>query len=544
MVRRQDILGAVDTSDPVQQQIAAVHQHSWTVTPFSDAPMLVNKGVKQGDPVADATFMLIINGCIKKIREEALRLGCELKVPTRPGNILSDDTGEDTLVTEFAGFNNLTDISYIDDMNIIVTDCNPLNMIEKTHSMCRFARDTLAAAGFDINDKKNKTEVTLVLRGVGKSAARDEMVRRGWSFDIGTHRIKVVDEYKHIGIPHSFDNDAARTCAMAVNKLRQKTKENQKHILQSRVYTSEHKRKAVNICVASACYASAVWTPWSNNMIAKFDSAYMKMIRLAENKTYNPHVGKGLNDAQVRLLGRHVRVHDLLRLRRLQYLPRLLRDAPEILRSLVQSLATVKGSWTKAAVQDLHWAWANMEQLEELGDPLVSTTTWEAFLKEWPQAWKGLLRKLREKAEDGHTFYTDDIHQCNAVGSFDCTQCCTTFLSPQGLSLHMIKAHGHVSAGSYYARDNICSWCLRDCRSRPFLVQHLRVGHRRRGGQSCLHQMILHGCEPMTQEEMEEALEGDRALARYNKAKGLHVARPHTPYACSRASGPLRITMA
>eukprot|EP00929_Paragymnodinium_shiwhaense_P091268 TRINITY_DN51294_c0_g1_i3.p1 TRINITY_DN51294_c0_g1~~TRINITY_DN51294_c0_g1_i3.p1 ORF type:complete len:1277 (-),score=138.69 TRINITY_DN51294_c0_g1_i3:539-4315(-) len=539
MVRREDIVGALNSDDPVHQQIAAIHQHSWTVTPFSNAPLLVNRGVKQGDPVADATFMLIISKCIRTIRTEALRIGCELKVPHTAGNILSEDTHEDTMITTLAGHCDLTDISYIDDMNIIVTDRNPMEMIRKTHHMCCYAKNVLASAGFDINDKKNKTEVTLILRGAGKAAATEEMTKRGWAFDIGSHKIRVVDEYRHIGIPHSFNNDAARTCAMAVCKLRQRTRESQKHILQSRVYTSEHKRKAVNICVASACYASATWSPWSNNMIAKFGAAYMKMIRLAEGKTYNPHVGKSFTDEQVLLSGRHVRARDILRLRRLQYLPRLLREAPDVLKALVQALAGVEGSWTKAAVQDLHWAWTNMDQLEELGNPMASTTLWEAFLTEWPQAWKALLRKLREKAENGEALYSDDILTCSHAGSYDCTQCCTTFLTPQGLSLHMIKAHGHVAAGSFYARDHICSWCLRDCRSRPLLVQHLRVGHRRHGTASCLHQMILHGVEPMTQEEMERALEEDRALARHNRAKGLHVARPRTPYAGGRASGPL-----
>eukprot|EP00929_Paragymnodinium_shiwhaense_P023009 TRINITY_DN14510_c0_g1_i1.p1 TRINITY_DN14510_c0_g1~~TRINITY_DN14510_c0_g1_i1.p1 ORF type:complete len:1453 (+),score=255.34 TRINITY_DN14510_c0_g1_i1:1703-6061(+) len=540
-VRRRDIKAKADRSNPVMQQIVAGHEDTWVVTPHADSPHYSRKGVKQGDPVADATFLYILNGCLRRIRAAAQEMECCLMIPEEEGCLLTsrkeDDsegptskrtptTTKKTSRASGAKTLRLSDISFIDDICVMVVDRDPHEVLRKTNEMCKMVRDIVNEAGFRINDAPGKTEVAMLLRGEGSRKAKEELQDMDYQFNIGTHKIKVVEQYTHIGIPHSFDNEPGRVMTMVNNKMRTRIKDNQEHILKSKTYSLEQKQKAIDICVASACYASPAWTPMTDACIGKLNSSYMKMLRMASGCQYNPYTGIGYSDEQVRRMGNHIDLNDLLRLRRLQYLPRLLCHAPLILKMMVKYLASVDGSWTMLARQDLYWAWRNCKKLEELGNPMEGTETWEKYIASYPKAWKATLAQLRRQTMQGETCWEEKAGSFKVPGHYVCEECGKVCTTSQGLSLHAIRTHSRIALASFYARNAVCGWCQRDTGCRPRLLQHLRVGQERNYQEACLTKMVLHGFMPMTMEEHKEALRGDQLLAQANRRKGLHVARP------------------
>eukprot|EP00929_Paragymnodinium_shiwhaense_P046672 TRINITY_DN23751_c0_g1_i1.p1 TRINITY_DN23751_c0_g1~~TRINITY_DN23751_c0_g1_i1.p1 ORF type:complete len:862 (-),score=125.02 TRINITY_DN23751_c0_g1_i1:365-2950(-) len=555
-VRRADIKTKADCSDPVLQQIVAGHEDTWVVTPYADTPHYSRKGVKKGDPVADATFLYILNDCLHKIREATYGLDCCLVIPERGGSLFTKDNDDEEVPTTIAGTSRtsstrtsqtsgmrtsrLRDISFIDDICVMIVDKDPHEVLEKTRAMCRKVRDIVKESGFKINDAQGKTEVVLTLRGEGSRKAKEKLHDMDYQFDIGTHKIKVVEQYTHIGIPHAFANEPGRAMTMANNKMRARIRDNQEHILKSKIYSLQQKQKAIDICVASACYASAVWTPMTKACTRQLNSSYMRMLRMASGRQYNPYNGVGYSDEQVRRMDDYIDIHDLLRLRRLQYLPRLLCHAPDILRTMVKHLATVDGSWTQLVRQDLYWAWQNCTKLEELGNPMTGTKAWEEYIASYPAAWKATLAQLRSQAMKGETCWEGQAEGVSIPGHSECEECEKICTTPQGLSLHHIRAHRRIALASFYARNSVCDWCLRDAGSRPRLLQHLRTGQKINYGEACLTRMVLHGFMPMAREEHEEALHADRLLAQANKKQGLHVARPRRKGTRRRAAGPQR----
>ena len=78
--------------------------------------------------------------------------------------------------------------------------------------------------------------------------------------------------------------------------------------------------------------------------------------RLALRMPHSNPVLARHTDTQAWVAASRVPAEDQLRLRRLQYLPRLMSVAPPLLRCLLDLLAPLPSSWASLVQQDLQWA--------------------------------------------------------------------------------------------------------------------------------------------------------------------------------------------
>ena len=143
--------------------------------------------------------------------------------------------------------------------------------------------------------------------------------------------------------------------------------------------------------------------------------------------------------------------------------------------------------WTKLLSDDLvEMQRVLAPKLDELGDPLQNSQAWVAFMKEYPQAWKLLVRRYYDSngvlAESTTTpvFVDLTVPPRSGVEHMFVCHCCATdaarvFLTAQALAAHLANKHGHRrSAHLYIGSDMMCPACGRSFATKAKAVHHLQ----------------------------------------------------------------------
>eukprot|EP00929_Paragymnodinium_shiwhaense_P027849 TRINITY_DN16257_c0_g1_i1.p1 TRINITY_DN16257_c0_g1~~TRINITY_DN16257_c0_g1_i1.p1 ORF type:complete len:255 (+),score=19.28 TRINITY_DN16257_c0_g1_i1:656-1420(+) len=145
----------------------------------------------------------------------------------------------------------------------------------------------------------------------------------------------------------------------------------------------------------------------------------------------------------------------LLRTRRLQYLARVICDAPVVIPALVQQTAAIEGSWAKQIIEDLRWAQLWSCALPTLPDPRTSTIEWEMYTAENRKKWSRAVKALLDDVKNGHIPDSEDAVAeaipATESGEFLCAECGEVHTTLQGLNLHKKKIHRRTSSVRPYA---------------------------------------------------------------------------------------------
>eukprot|EP00929_Paragymnodinium_shiwhaense_P073979 TRINITY_DN37820_c0_g2_i1.p1 TRINITY_DN37820_c0_g2~~TRINITY_DN37820_c0_g2_i1.p1 ORF type:complete len:1803 (+),score=349.39 TRINITY_DN37820_c0_g2_i1:54-5462(+) len=542
-VNRSKLIGMLDLQDPVHRLVAVNHDNTWTTTIGSDFVATTNKGVKQGDPIADATFVMYIVPCLHAIARYAQQMGYQLNVASRNGQALHPGQA----IQEWV---QLTDISYIDDITAMICGDDADAIMNGVVDMCNAIHDIMQDYSFKLNVGKGKTEAVVRLCGRGSGKTKAALAKDGYVVSTKAGTLRIVDQYTHIGIVHAFENESNRVAAHVCRRMKMKAMEQDK-IFRSRVFKEEHKQKAMAICLASALYGAAVWPTMTRRNIRAIETEYMKMMRRAYGQKFNPkHNEEHIvcpNDRQVRLFTRQASVQEIIYLRMLMYWPRFLIKAPVVLRAMVQEVADRPFSWPARMREALEWAWMNSDRLSELPNPKDDTLPWETLATSHPAEWKKIVGLLGEQANDGHCLgqcEEDPQHQGpereeGEPQRWECQFCDEVYDNAQAAAMHMSTKHERVTWCSRMQKNQWCRWCFKDLGSRPRAVQHLKDSWSRRGYAGCAGQIKIWGLQPIGDDELVEALKADRELAKRNKARGLHPGRPEDKGRKHR-SGPVR----
>ena len=167
-----------------------------------------------------------------------------------------------------------------------------------------------------------------------------------------------------------------------------------------------------------------------------------------------------------------------MKAKRLQYLPRLLQNAPPPLLILLD----LAPSWRKALSADLLWIAERSSKLAEMPSPSEDPQAWIALVRAHPIAWRKIVAdalKPRPSGQNGQTHEppASDHDPCGPPASpWLCYNCGASFTTRRGLASHATHAHKRAGAASDCMHGTNCVACLREFHTRHRLTAHLIHG--------------------------------------------------------------------
>eukprot|EP00929_Paragymnodinium_shiwhaense_P077923 TRINITY_DN40255_c0_g1_i2.p1 TRINITY_DN40255_c0_g1~~TRINITY_DN40255_c0_g1_i2.p1 ORF type:complete len:877 (-),score=139.14 TRINITY_DN40255_c0_g1_i2:416-3046(-) len=527
--------------DPVHEITKAIHRSTWVITPYSDEPILTTSGVKQGDPVADAAFVMIASSAIKEIRAR-LGEGAFITFTLRSRSLL-DGGGEPLEEVDVA------ELTYVDDLMITVLATHPRDITEEIRWTTKVVKEEMKKAGLVLNFSKGKSEVVIHYRAKNSVEAKRELHEMNCKIEIDDEdALTATEMYKHLGSRHSSRTAATHHARAVVNKINEKEAE-YRSILKSSKFSNEVKKKIINITMASSLYAIHTVPYLSQAQESMIAKRYHTLLRTAFGEIHHDPAGMVLiTNSQVRALYNMPAVTTVIKLRRLGYLVRVLTRAPRSLRAIIQHNAAKtddEKSWAKTILRDLQWLHSHVSQLQELPDPEDDVSAWEDIIIANPAWWKEILQKVVDMDKEGvlPEEHGDDQREVRYDGeTWHCTRCDIVFSLKRAYCLHCVHRHDREHPAQRYARENgQCMWCGTTYGKRLGVLRHLTTGFNRRNAGSCLGQLLINEVPQLDDETVADLKMKDTALRKSNRRAGL-------PTECTgavhqTAMGPRRLSV-
>ena len=191
-----------------------------------------------------------------------------------------------------------------------------------------------------------------------------------------------------------------------------------------------------------------------------------------------------------------------------------------VVRAPVEPLRCLLGcgsvGWVELVVGDMrHLQASTGAALAELGDPVENAGAWLKFLRNYPQAWRGLVRRMCY--HDNPTYSQALKAKVGGIkgtlANKECPQCSEHFATARALAMHQRKVHGARSELRHFApRDGRCPVCLAKFSSRLRLIGHLCEKRVRGGRVPC--GAVLTPCMRISDPEIEAGDLEDRTARR------------------------------
>eukprot|EP00929_Paragymnodinium_shiwhaense_P027708 TRINITY_DN16201_c0_g1_i7.p1 TRINITY_DN16201_c0_g1~~TRINITY_DN16201_c0_g1_i7.p1 ORF type:complete len:1297 (-),score=210.55 TRINITY_DN16201_c0_g1_i7:240-3905(-) len=500
--------------------IQAAHEFTWLCPPTSDRPVRTVNGVNQGDPASDLAFVLVLQRAINELYDYLL--GEDLVVyilgsnPEGPLDLTGDRSNSEAI---------LNGTSFIDDMAIFIETTIAGQLLGAIDMVASNAASILRRHGFRPNFANGKTEATYVIRGQNARRVKADFFEMGYVLKTQAgDELRLVNSYKHLGTQHAFTAAASKVAKQAIDVFHSISTTIAKPMMANKHLDIKHKRLLVEVTLAKALYAVAVWPDLTACQHQRIENAYNGLIRHAADQHWKGR-RKPCRNAELEKLGFHS-LTTQMRTRRLLYLGRLTNKGPRVLwKMLLTNYAEDrKGTtWLARCIQDLSWIKKISRKLEELPEPTASLEQWHALIAGYPAAWRQIVKlahcEVRGTAEDWQAAADkeedDNMFACAACGIF--------YKGRQGLNLHLHKAHGRRAPARRYANsEHTCKVCNRTFPHRSRLIQHLSEGYSRRDAGSCLGQLAIHAAPTVAEEEAQRLDEEERQRKTNNRKKGLH----------------------
>ena len=293
------------------------------------------------------------------------------------------------------------------------------------------------------------------------------------------------------------------------------------------------KRQMVELLSSSRLfYKSHTWNPMSPKDAKPFICAHNKAIRTALGK-HNRTSSANVSDSSLATYDFPMAAQ-ILRRKRLLYLPRVLQNAPLELRAELQTLPVSPHSWKGIILEDLEWLADFSDDLTKLGSPRAEPARWEAYMVANKSRWRRIVKQATsevQKADAENELKVTDL-------SFSCIACGEAYDTPAGLRLHMTRYHDLLSLSTWYINDDcICPICLKSFHTATKLQDHLGANRV----SVCLKQCVIRNIPRLSREQVDTSLIKMAWERKSNRQKGFHPKYHIAPP--TRAQGPVEPMM-
>eukprot|EP00929_Paragymnodinium_shiwhaense_P045760 TRINITY_DN23332_c0_g2_i1.p1 TRINITY_DN23332_c0_g2~~TRINITY_DN23332_c0_g2_i1.p1 ORF type:complete len:1909 (-),score=337.49 TRINITY_DN23332_c0_g2_i1:271-5997(-) len=508
------LLAEAGSGTLIGEVINAMHSDTWTTTQFTDKVYKTKRGVKQGDPVSDAAFLLIFVDALNVMRLKLSEAGLSsiITVGRQPAR------GSEN-IQDVSEIQEMVEVSYMDDIVLAIPETGKETILQDAAEAMKIAEDTLQEYDFECNLAKGKTNLVVHTR---TKAIRDTIRNTGAKLNYsGDRYLEIVEDYKHVGVMHSSTSGGQKRVAGFVNKIKRGLQDHAA-IFRSKFISIKHKEKAADIVVAAAMYGTHVWEPPTESQLNRMTKAYNMLMRAAGGLKYRKdREDLAVNDGDMLRMTGKVPLRVLIRLRRLQYYARLVNNSPSTLRGLIAQNQDHDNSWAKQLISDMQWAKSWSTKLEKMDDPAKDMTSWQELVQCYPAQWKTILRGIMKDAQAGLVTDYEDSEKRKMQRDHVCITCQRVFKDAQALHLHAHQKHKRRSAVTRFAAAKKCGWCGKKYSSRYLLKRHLATGWKRRGPGSCMGQLKLHKSKELDEDEIKAIDEEERFERRKEKAAGM-----------------------
>eukprot|EP00929_Paragymnodinium_shiwhaense_P097639 TRINITY_DN59274_c0_g2_i1.p1 TRINITY_DN59274_c0_g2~~TRINITY_DN59274_c0_g2_i1.p1 ORF type:complete len:931 (+),score=141.90 TRINITY_DN59274_c0_g2_i1:281-3073(+) len=529
---RDDLEQAFDC-ETYNYMVRVMHQSTWMSVAHSDDVVRYERGVRQGDPISDVTFIATIDKAVARIRKAMREAGLSLQMMADPHaeDLQRPEYDNVVLGGEQSSIHEVCDISFVDDVQIYLTAQSAHELCNKIKWVTALADKEFTASGHSVNYAKGKTECILQLRGGGQREVREDMAVEDNCLLIEAggrmQRLRVVKAYKNLGNVQSFSSRTMQLASKAAEGLRAAYGTISASTLKSKSLPLKEKIRLLEIMLTKGLFGCESWPQLEPRHVAIIAAPYYKMMRQvvgedwhhgAEMATNEEVLGYGLASMMTQL-----------RIRRLRYLARYVAKAPLVLRILVTANADLydkKGGekcWIDIALDDLEWAWHNSDRLQDMPAPRANTKAWTDLIRRYPAEWKGILTKIYEAAKKGEIHDPDPTMEKKNGDAFQCEVCGKLCINAQALSLHMLGTHKiRAAARGFVDATNTCWVCGIKCPSRGRCMMHYRQGIIRSGSGSCFGQLLLRGAQPLDEEQIISLEDQERRRRGTMRRQGRH----------------------
>ena len=194
-----------------------------------------------------------------------------------------------------------------------------------------------------------------------------------------------------------------------------------------------------------------------------------------------------------------------------------------------------KLSWVQAVIIDMHVLFDNSGgKLQELGLPSENAEAWWAFIRDHPNAWAALVRRMHLSSMSFDEALVAK-HLAGHAGACVCKICSCCFSCDRALQSHIRRKHNKVSDVSRFVGQSLrCCVCRTLFSTRTRLVAHLS-DKRCRGSRSFNCRDVLQSgfVQQACEQEFTQAHLSDRDLRKQARKRGL--TQPHAIFPAKRA---------
>ena len=328
-VQSPDALQRAAVGAHLRALVQQAHEATWITVQGIPWPASTSSGSKAGDPLGDVFFIFLMTRIVHEIEARLASEDLLYRLPCHPGPFghALDSTSDPLAV--------VSQVSYMDDLLLAATDPSPAGILAKAKRTASVAFSVIVAHGMRPNFSKGKSEVAFWVSGLGVSAFRSEVFLLG-TIGIpvegrGIVPLCVTRTYKHMGAVVTPE-------LRMLPELKSRASSTRAAFLQLRtqLFTAgalTHKVKASlsdSLLLSRLFYGAESWQeltgPEAHLITATLVAIDRAILRMS-NVGMVPELRT--TDAQVQAASGRPALRTYLRGRRLLYLRRFLRLAPQ-----------------------------------------------------------------------------------------------------------------------------------------------------------------------------------------------------------------------
>ena len=365
--------------------------------------------------------------------------------------------------------------------------------------------------GLRLNLSKGKTEAVVHYRGPNAAQLRRARFLEHFShLEVpGKEPLRIVTQYVHLGISFAQDCDIKTDVTTKIGKATAAYRSLHRPLFGNKRIPIAVRLKLLESLVPPILfYGAGRWPLFPMQLCTRLSAVITRSQRQIIGNGY--WIEGSLSDQALRARWKIPELALRLAKHRLLFLLQLRHHGPAILwECLTAEDGCTSCSWLTAVRQALRWFFSmqNAESMPDLTCESIVRWAFEAPATIPKSIRRAVHRHLMQEftahqvvqahrdlrsmcLSYGVVFENVTVSQASPLISFDCSECCKSFSTVQGLNAHRWKQHQTISIERQFVFSSTCLCCHRCFWTAQRLQQHLRYSRRFENG--CLEWIQMH----------------------------------------------------
>ena len=245
--------------------------------------------------------------------------------------------------------------SYVDDL-LVACVCERTSEWQFTaRLLVEAVHAEMATAGFQVNYGKGKSGLLVVPLGKGKPIAKREIAQCNGFLQVSPHmRVELVSTCKHLGSMIDVSGSMRPELTHRANTQSGVLGCLKRAVFKGSDVAVKCKTKYVGaFCFSRLLFHAGTWCPLNSTCQRMLETSYLAPLHAIVGHLTTPFGIRRKPQHEVLLRTERLPVSVVVTLRRLRYLPKLLRKGPVFMLHALDSLVQVKRSWAAQLRKDM-----------------------------------------------------------------------------------------------------------------------------------------------------------------------------------------------